>query len=262
MLAADNAESTQAIAPSLPQGAHDAVSIRSSSFSAASPASPPPPLSSPGSDIIGKNRHLSARFTFASFTITSSTPRQLSPCCTHEHPSASCSTFHSLPVGPKQAKFLTRQDLRLPNRRPIALPLQNYALHASKAAEDEPVFTITSVFHSTTAAFPPNPFFPQSLEGLRAQLEELTYKQKRLERNIHTMQLQRTARLQSQQPAPLQRAVETQESSSTGSAPPQTAVGLVKSGGTRSNAAGQRLKAADDEKSKAPRFLNLENVSE
>jgi hypothetical protein len=110
---------------------------------------------------------------------------------------------------------------------------------------------------------PPNPFFPQSLEGLRAQLEELTYKQKRLERNIHTMQLQRTARLQSlQEPAPLQRAVQTQESSATGSAPPQTAVGLVKAGGARSNAAGQRLKAADDEKGKAPRFLNLENVSE
>jgi hypothetical protein len=189
-------------------------------------------------------------------------------CLTHEHPSASCSTFHSLPVGPKQAKFLTRQDLRLPNRRPIALPLQNYALHASKAAEDEPVFTITSVFFPQLLpshpipSFPPNPFFLQSLEGLRAQLEELTYKQKRLERNIHTMQLQRTARLQSQQPAPLLRAVETQESSVTGSAPPQTAVGLVKAGGARSNAAGQRFKAADDEKGKAPRFLNLENVSE
>jgi hypothetical protein len=99
------------------------------------------------------------------------------------------------------------------------------------------------------------------LEGLREQLEELTYKQKRLQRNIHTMLLQRTARLQTLQPhAPLHHAVETQDNTSSGSAP-QTAVGHVKAGGTRSSAAGQRLKAADDEKGKAPRFLNLENVS-
>lgn len=259
MLAADNAESTQPIAPSLPQGAHDAVSIRSSTFSAGSPANPLPPLSLSGSDVIGNNRHLSARFTFASFTNTSSPPRRFLP-----RSSISCSLMLHLPFATRRSQTskvfnearLTASESSA--NRAAAAKLRDARKQGCRRRAG---IHNHNAFYSTTAASPPNSFFPQSIEGLRAQLEELTYKQKRLERNINTMQLQRAARLQTLQPhAPLHHASETQESVS--SAPLQTAVGNVKAGGARSSAAGQRLKAADDDKGgKASRFLNLENVS-
>jgi hypothetical protein len=77
------------------------------------------------------------------------------------------------------------------------------------------------------------------------------------------MQLQRTARMNTLQlHAPSQHDLQPQESVSSGSLLQRTAVGNAKAIDTRSNAAGQRLKADPNVKGEASQFLKLDKVSE
>ncbi len=157
MLAADNAESTQPkpcpfplnSAPTLPQVAHDAVSIHSAPLSARSSASPPPPLSLPGTEVIVGNCPHPFAFSHPHGSQLSSSRTPI-VFVVHQQPSASSSTFYSLPVVREQAKFLTKHDLRLPSHRPIAPPLQNYALSTCKSSEN------VLLHYSTIASSLPN----------------------------------------------------------------------------------------------------------